>query len=114
MLISIIAIGLLPLIGMGVDIYTLSAEEVTALAKSGETQTVPQGKVYEISLADGSVAQLEAGTTFYIAEEDGLLQVVIEEADGKKTPLGPNPPYERMKDLPETIVRENLNDLSPS
>ncbi|MEX0325981.1 MAG: FecR domain-containing protein [Puniceicoccaceae bacterium] len=27
---------------------------------------------------------------------------------------GPRPPYERMKDLPESIVRENLNDLSPS
>lgn len=32
----------------------------------------------------------------------------------RQTTPGPRPPYERMKELPEKIVRENLNDLSPS
>lgn len=32
----------------------------------------------------------------------------------RRSGTGPRPPYERMKDLPESIVRENLNDLSPS
>lgn len=57
------------------------------------------------TLSDGSFVQDQPTEAKLDVLSDQLL---------RRSGTGPRPPYERMKDLPESIVRENLNDLSPS
>ena len=107
-------------------------------AESGAPVAVPSGVTYQVTL-DGETTTLTPGTVFEVLDEEGAIRIVLVSSQPGTEPLdagemegdnpagdrqGPpedrpadpqgKPPYDKLKPLPEEIVRENLNDISPS